>query len=83
MVTNPIEELKKLMIFLESNFEESQIDSTAFKKDKRAKQIEFRKLNEPISTQSIKKYKHEMSPSEIITFNKITSKQLEFHGYDC
>lgn len=83
LVTNPIEELKKLMIFLESNFEESQIDSTAFKKDKRAKQIEFRKLNEPISTQSIKKYKHEMSPSEIITFNKITSKQLEFHGYDC
>ena len=83
LVTNTSEELKKLMRFLESNFEESQIDFTTFKADRRAKKVEFKKLNEPISNQSVNKYMFEMSPLEIKKFNKIAEKQLKYHGYKC
>ena len=81
LAQNPKLEIEKLMSFLNLEFENQQLDYRLRSEDKRAKREVFKKLNEPINTASIGKWKKQLTKDEKTSFNRYAQKALEFFGY--
>jgi hypothetical protein len=62
-------------------FEEQQLETTSRTNDKRATYKHFFKLNEPVNNSSQGRWKSELSDKDILTFNKIAAKELNYFGY--
>lgn len=78
---NPIPELKKIMNHIGLEAEDSQIDPTSWADDSRARMKEFNKLQGPVTTSSIERWRTQLSSEEIADFNAIAGETLRRLGY--
>jgi len=82
LVSCPEGELKKIMKFLEENYETRQTDPLSYTSKNVAKPDKFSEnLSKPITSRSVGRWKKELTGKQIIKFNRIARQQLMDVGY--
>lgn len=82
LVSQPQAEMQKVMDFIGFPFEPGQIDESHRSNTSKTSRDGFHKLDKPITTSSIGRYKKLLSPAEVEAFKAIAGAQLEEAGYD-
>lgn len=78
----PEVELNKLMKFLGHELMDKQLDPETYRKDKRASNENFKRLNENINESSVARWKDELGEDEKRVFKEIAGKELSSYGYE-
>lgn len=78
---NPMNELSKIMSHIGFEAEESQIDPSSWADDHRTSTKDFKKLQGPVTTSSIERWRTQLSSEEIADFNAIAGETLRRLGY--
>ena len=81
LVNEPHKYVSNLMSFLNLTLEQAQIDGSFRSEDKRAKLKQFEKLNEPINSSSVNKWKGELTERENLKFIKYAKFGLDYFNY--
>lgn len=81
LVNEPHKYVRNLMSFLKLTLEHAQIDASFRSKDKRAKLEQFKKLNEPINSTSVNRWKRELTERENLKFIKYAKFGLDYFNY--
>jgi len=83
LVTEPEKVVKKMMAFLQEDYDEKQLISDYYSQNKinKSNRKEFKKLSKPIDKASINRYQLELSEQEKKDFEKIAGKELNLLGY--
>ncbi len=85
LVTEPEPEIKRLMAFLQEDFDPRQLQPGDYSQNRltRSKRPQFAQLGQPLNSTSVSRYKSELTPEEIRQFEQIAGKQLQLLGYPC
>lgn len=78
---NPMTELSKIMNHIGLEAEESQIDPLSWADDSRTSDKDFKKLQGPVTTSSIERWRTQLSSEDIQIFNAIAGHTLRKLGY--
>jgi hypothetical protein len=81
LAANPERSLAALLSSLGLEYHQNMFQPSAISADPRSSKFVFRKLNEPINSSSVGRWKSEMSPAEINEFHRIALKSLVANGY--
>jgi hypothetical protein len=81
LAMKPEAKLAELMEFLGNKFEPQQLDPEALSSDVRSGRKFFVRLTEPISSKTVGRWKQELSPEEVATYDKNAGHMLDQFGY--
>jgi len=83
LVSNPAEEIRRLMQFVGFEFEDQQVSVQHYSKVSSLKKIEVHQnLDKPINTSSVGRWKHELSKCEQQEFSAVAGDALKTWGYE-
>ena len=82
LTMNPETELRRVMDFIDADFEVTQLDRTNRKSDPRSSEDKFSRLSKNISARTVGRHKGELKKDEIDQFNKIAGEKLRSMGYE-
>lgn len=82
LVGEPEEEMQKVMAFLDSSFELTQLQINARETDPRSGEEKFSRLADEISPRSVGRWKEELTSSELRRFDSIAEEELHAFGYE-
>jgi hypothetical protein len=82
LVTAPEEELRHIMQSLHLSLDERQLSLEQRADDPRTQVDKFARLGDAIDASSQGRWKEELDPREVQTFEEVAGQQLEALGYD-
>jgi hypothetical protein len=80
-VSAPAAELERVMAFLGLEVEPEQLDPSRYGGHRRADREEFRLLRAPISDRRVDRWRTELSPTDVRTFERVAGRLLDAYGY--
>lgn len=80
-VSAPAAELERVMAFLGLEVDAEQLDPSRFGGHRRAEREEFRLLRSPVSDRRIERWRSDLDPTEVRTFERVAGRLLDAYGY--
>lgn len=81
LTAEPERTVRQMMEFVDLPFDARQLEASAIGDDRRSEADVFRRLKEPVDKASCERWRAELSPRQVATFNQIASAELSAWGY--
>lgn len=81
LTAEPERTVRQMMEFVDLPFNARQLEASEIGDDRRSEADVFRRLKEPVDTSSCERWRAELKPEQVATFNRIASAELASWGY--